>query len=130
MRGTDNSGRRRGSRSLLIFAALWLVIAAGCGPIESLVVIGDAKVSLEAARVADAEKLSPFEFRAAQEYLHKAREEMHLADYQMAIELAEIAFQYSEEARLRAVEDPTRGAARVKPPPRPNAKGKPARQGN
>ena len=112
-------------RPLMLALALALLAAAGCGPVESLVVIGDARVSLEAARVADAEKLAPFEYRAATEYLQKAREEMYYAEYQVAIELAEVALRYAEEARGRAVDHPRRGAATVEPPPRPGAGGRP-----
>jgi len=105
-------------------SALLLLLGPACGPVESLVVIGDAKVAIEAARVADAERYAPFEYRAATEYHHKAREEMYFADYQEAIELAEISLKYAEGARMRALEHPRRHQPTVTPPPRPKTKPK------
>ena len=97
------------------------VASFACGPVESLVVIGDAKVAIEAARVSDAARFAPFEYRASVEYLHKAREEMNYSDYQAAIELGEISLKYAEGARMRALEHPQRVKPGVTPPPRPGA---------
>jgi len=106
-----------------VAAGAFLLLGPACGPVESLVVIGDAKVAIEAARVADAERYAPFEYRASVEYHHKAREEMYYSDYQTAIELAEISLKYAEGARMRALEHPRRHQPTVTPPPRPGRKG-------
>ena len=96
-----------------------LVAGPACGPVESLVVIGDGAVALEAARVSDADKHAPFEYRAAEEYLHKAREEMNFSEYEASIALAEIALKYAEGARMRALDRGQRAKPIVLPPPRP-----------
>ena len=97
------------------------VAFVGCGPVESSVVIRDASVQLEAARVSDAERFAQFEFRAATEYLHKAREEQNYSEYQEAIELAQAAYEYAEKARARALGHPDR-AANLGQPLRPKVK--------
>jgi len=101
-----------------LLAAAVLVLAA-CGPIESSVVIRDASVQLEAARVSDAERYAQFEYRAAAECLHKAKQEQSYSEYKAAIELAQAAHAYAEKARARALGHPDRGPAASDQPPRP-----------
>ena len=48
---------------------------SGCGPIKSTSHLLDAEVQIQAARTAGAEKLAPYEWTAANLYIHKAREE-------------------------------------------------------
>lgn len=105
------------SRMIVLFSLLAGFTA--CGPIESSVVIRDANVQLEAARVSDASRFAQFEYRAAQEYLHKAREEQSYSEYQEAIELAQLAFEYAEKARARALGHSDRGPAKPVIPPQP-----------
>ncbi len=108
--------------SIVLLAAL----VSACGPIESSVVIRDASVQLEAARVSDAARFAQFEYRAAEEYLHKAREEQSYSEYQDAIELAHAAFEYAEKARARALGHPDRAPstpAGPAQPPRPKSIG-------
>jgi hypothetical protein len=119
----------RHGRTIALSLGLWG--AAACGPVESLIVIGDAKVAIEAAEAAGADQYAPFEHTAAINYLHKAREEMGYSEYEVAIDLAEIARKYAEDARVRTVQgrDPTGGGPAppppvdtgVEPPPRPDA---------
>jgi len=58
---------------------------------------------LAAAGTAQAEKLSPFEYVAAEEYLHKAREESGYAQYESATTYASRARELAKEARKKAL---------------------------
>ncbi len=94
-----------------------LALSAGCGPTQSTALILDADVQLQAARTADAPKLAPFEFTAAESYLHKAREEQGYSDFQEAIDFADKALKYAREAKEKAMAARAEGAV---PPPPPN----------
>ncbi|MBN1209295.1 MAG: DUF4398 domain-containing protein [Myxococcaceae bacterium] len=77
---------------------------AGCGPVRSTANILDAEVQIQAARTAGAEKLAPYEWTAANLYIHKAREEVSYSDYQAGVDFAVKASKYANEARKRAME--------------------------
>ncbi len=77
-------------------------LLAGCGPIQSTSVIIDAQAELAAATTANARDLAPFEFVAAEAYLHKAREEQSYADFQVSVEYAEKSLDCARVARMRA----------------------------
>ena len=90
--------------SCLVFAT------GGCGPIEYLNQVGGkAAGAVAAAKRVNAEKLAPYEYTAAVEYLHKAREEGGFAEYQIAIEYGRRAEDLATRARLIADQ---RGMAR------------------
>lgn len=76
----------RGTRSTV--ATLLLVGAVGCGPVQSTTLIVEAQAELTAAQTAGGAKHAPFETVAAEEYLHKAREEQSYADFDVAIRFA------------------------------------------
>jgi Domain of unknown function (DUF4398) len=83
--------------SLALIASM--LCPAGCGPVEYLSQVSDkATRAVAAAKQAHAEQLAPYEFTAANEYLHKAREEGGTAEYQAAIEYGRRA----EDLALRA----------------------------
>lgn len=84
--------------------ALVLAAAGGCGPIEYVnQVTRKASASVEAARVAEADKYSPYYYTLAKEYLHKAREEAASADYQAANRFGRRAEEAADKARAEAV---------------------------
>jgi hypothetical protein len=87
-------------RALVAAAALGALL--GCGPVQSTASLLDAKAQLESARAAGAEKYAPYEWTAAQLYLHKAREEAGRSVYQKAIDFADKASQYATRARAAA----------------------------
>ena len=76
---------------------------AGCGPVRSTANILDAEVQIQAARTAGAEKLAPYEWTAANLYIHKAREEVGYSDYQAGVDFAVKASKYANEAREKAM---------------------------
>ncbi|MCA2980527.1 MAG: DUF4398 domain-containing protein [Myxococcaceae bacterium] len=88
-----------------------LLALAGCGPVQSTGLLMDADVMLEAARTAQAERLAPYEWTAAQLYLHKSREEVGYSEYEQAVGYAKKAVDFATRARDAAV----RGARRAGP---------------
>lgn len=80
----------------------------GCGPVESLVVINQASLNIEAAQRYDAERFAPYEYYSATERMHKAREEMNYSDFEVAIDLALEAKKFAEQAREKAITHPDR----------------------
>lgn len=82
---------------LLPFAAI-----VGCGPVQSSTLIVDAQAELAAAQTAGGDRHAPFEYVAAEEYLHKAREEQSYADFEVSVELARKAKTCARAAKLIA----------------------------
>ena len=71
-----------------------LVSLGACGPVEYINQVGNKAASaVSAAKLASAQRYAPYEYTAAEEYLHKAREEAGHAEYQDAIE-------YGRKARI------------------------------
>lgn len=76
--------------------------ATGCGPLISSYLIVGAQADLEGAQAAEAEKYAVYEYTAASEYLHKAREEQGYADFGPAIDFAYKAQDLAQKATARA----------------------------
>lgn len=89
-----------GERLAFFLAAAWL---SACGPVQSTSFLMDAETMLEAARTAQAEKLSPYEWTAANLYLHKSKEEVGYADFEQAVDYAKKAVDLATRARDGAV---------------------------
>jgi hypothetical protein len=91
-------------RALKAAVALILVIlvggvSVGCGPIEYIAIITfDASRSVAAAKGAKAEQLAPYEYTAAVEYLHKARELGGYARYQQSVKFGRLARDFAHQA--------------------------------
>ncbi len=85
-----------------------LFLGAACSPINANREIGDAQRALTAAKEAGASRFAIYEYTAATEYLHKAREEANYSDYDAARIYAAHARELAQEARARA--DRERGA--------------------
>lgn len=86
-----------------LFALLALAGLASCGPVQSTAYLLDADVQLEAARTAQADKLAPYEWTAANLYLHKAREEVGYSDFEQAVTYAQKAAKFAAAARDMAM---------------------------
>lgn len=95
----------------LLFVVAALAMLAGCGPVQSTSALIDADVALEAARAAGAASSAPYEFTAAEAYLHKAREEAGYAQYEASTEFAARARDLAKTAREKAVQASNRGEA-------------------
>jgi hypothetical protein len=76
---------------------------SACGPVRSTAYLLDADVALEAARTASADKYAPYEYTSAQMYLLKAREEVGYSDYDVALDFAQKASKYANEARQKSM---------------------------
>src|SRR5687768_7176667 len=76
--------------------------ALACGPIRSTSTIVDATAELAAAQTAQGRALSPYEMEAAEQYLHKAREEQSYSDFEVSEALAARARDCARVARARA----------------------------
>jgi hypothetical protein len=76
---------------------------SACGPLRSTAYLLDADVALEAARTANADKYAPYEYTAAQMYLFKAREEVGYSAYDVALDFAQKASKYANEAKEKAM---------------------------
>ena len=96
---------RTGALASLAIAVLATAVgAAGCGPIEYINQVSvKAAGAVSAAKLAQADRYAPYEFTAAEEYLHKAREEASYAEYQEAIEFGRKAEELADKGRAIAV---------------------------
>jgi hypothetical protein len=88
----------------LSLGASLAVIVSGCGPIEYINQVGvKAAGAVSAAKLAQADRYAPYEYTAAEEYLHKAREEAGYAEYEQAIEFGRKAEDLADKGRAIAV---------------------------
>jgi hypothetical protein len=96
---------KRGAASLAAaLAACAVVLVCGCGPIEYINQVGvKAAGAVSAAKLAQADRYAPYEYTAAEEYLHKAREEAAYAEYEDAIEFGRKAEELANKGRAIAV---------------------------
>jgi hypothetical protein len=94
---------RLATPSLLVMSLSTLLIG-GCGPIEYINQVSvKAASAVSAAKLAQADRLAPYEYTAAEEYLHKAREEAGYAEYEDAIEFGRRAEDLANRGRAIAV---------------------------
>ncbi len=84
-------------RALLV--AVIGALATACGPIGYVVAINGAAEAVEAAQTVDAAHYAPYEFNFARAHLDKAREFAAEAEYQNAMDMAEVAETYGTRAR-------------------------------
>lgn len=98
----------------LFFVFLFFGFLGGCGPVEYINQVSfKAASALAAAKEAQADRLAPYEYTAAEAYLHKAREEASYAQYQDSIEYGRKAEEQAHKARAIAL---TRMSPASKPP--------------
>jgi hypothetical protein len=86
-------------RGLSAVAALALT-GAGCGPIEYIsMVTFQASKAVATAKSLRADKLAPYEYTSAMEYLHKARELGGYSRYHQSVEFGEKARDMGRKAQ-------------------------------
>jgi hypothetical protein len=94
-------------------AVLAVTPLLGCGPVEYISQVGNRAASaVSAAKLAQADRYAPYEFTAAEEYLHKAREEGGYAEYQDAIEYGQKAEDLANRARAIAISKQAESASK------------------
>jgi hypothetical protein len=91
-------------RRLVVLLPIALALT-GCGPVISTYLIVSAQADLDGAKAAEAEKYAVYEYTAADQYLHKAREEQGYADFGPAIDFAFKAQDLAEKATARAQDE-------------------------
>jgi hypothetical protein len=84
----------------------------GCGPVEYINQVSfKAASALAAAKEAQADRYAPYEYTAAEAYLHKAREEAAYAQYQDSIEYGRKAEEQAHKARAIALSHMSRSSS-------------------
>lgn len=109
-------------RAMPWVAVAWAVLASACGPVQSTSYLIDAETMLEAARTAQADKLAPYEWTAANLYYAKSKEEVGYSDYEQAVDYGKKAVDFATRARDAALKGgpastPAPGAPALTPPP-------------
>src|ERR1700761_3006810 len=93
-------------------ALLSVIALGGCGPIEYIsTVTFEASKAVQEAKASRAPELAPYEYTAAVEYLHKAREVGGYARYHEAIEFGKKARDFGHAATKLSHERPSPGDA-------------------
>lgn len=87
----------------VVLALATLVVLCDCGPVESTSLIVQADTAVHNANTADAKKKSPYEYYAAEQYLHKAREKWGTSDFEYAIDYAKDARDLANKAKERSL---------------------------
>ena len=78
---------------------LGLIGMTGCGPIEYITIVTfEASRSVAAAKGVHADKLAPYEYTAAVEYLHKARELGGYSRYHQSVNFGRKARDFGHQA--------------------------------
>jgi hypothetical protein len=105
--------RLRILRCVPTVAVLAVAPLLGCGPVEYISQVGNKAASaVSAAKLAQADRYAPYEYTAAEEYLHKAREEAGYAEYQDSIEYGRRAEDLANRARAIAVSKQAEAASK------------------
>jgi len=94
-------------------AVLAVAPLLGCGPVEYISQVGNrAAGAVSAAKLAQADRYAPYEYTAAEEYLHKAREEAGYAEYEDSIEYGKKAEDLANRARAIAISKQAEAASK------------------
>jgi hypothetical protein len=88
-----------------LYLAVLGVLLVACGPVDYLSTVSlKATRAIAEARTANAERLAPYEYWSAVEYLRMAKEMAAYADYLIANRYGEEAAKMATEARRLAAE--------------------------
>ena len=97
------SGPSAIQRLLWVWAPLAALCVSACGPVQSTSYLIDTETMLEAARTAQADKLAPYEWTAAQLYYGKSKEEVGYSDFEQAVDYGKKAVDFATRARDTAL---------------------------
>jgi len=97
-------------------ALLVLAGSTACGPTQATSWLMDADTMLAAARTAQAEKLAPYEWTAANLYLDKSKEEVGYSDWEQAVDYAKKAVEYATRARDNSLKAARQRGPALTPP--------------
>jgi hypothetical protein len=102
--------RRRDTCVIGVLGRAWALGAAtllgvGCGPIEYIANVPlDASGAVAEAKHVGADKYAPYEYTAAIEYLHKARELAGFARFHSSVGFARKSAKLAKEGRALAID--------------------------
>lgn len=114
------SGPSEIQRLRWLLPTLALLCASGCGPVQSTSYLIDTENMLEAARTAQADKLAPYEWTAANLYYGKSKEEVGYSDFEQAVDYGKKAVDFATRARDTALKVGRRNeGTHSEPPPVP-----------
>ncbi len=102
-----HASRFTATLGLLTLSCTLVALLSACGPVQSTITINEAEVAFEKATLTEANVKAPYEFYSAQEYLHKAKEEWGYSDFEAALDYADLARKFSEEAVKKAKGKPS-----------------------
>jgi hypothetical protein len=114
MKRDKKSGPMGVRRLALVFAML-----AACGPIGYVQNVRSASTAVEEARAVNAAKYAPYEWTRAVNYLHAARAEAAMADFEAANRFGRLATEAATKAKTDAIRragDPS-AMDEITPPP-------------
>jgi hypothetical protein len=101
----DAALRSRARSLSLVGLCATVVTVCACGPVEYINQVGNRAASaVSAAKLAQSDRYAPYEYTAAEAYLHKAREEAGHAEYEDAIEYGRKAEELANRARAITVD--------------------------
>lgn len=95
------------------------ICASGCGPVQSTAYLIDTETMLGAAKTAQADKLAPYEWTAANLYMAKSKEEVGYSDFEQAVDYAKKAVDFATRARDTALKVGKRNESIQSEPPVP-----------
>jgi hypothetical protein len=85
--------------AVLLTPLLAPLLTVGCGPIEYIsIVTFEASHAVSAAKGVHADRLAPYEYTAAVEYLHKARELGGYSRYHQSVDFGRKARDFGNQA--------------------------------
>lgn len=90
---------------------------SACGPVQSTSYLIDTETMLEAARTAQADKLAPYEWTAANLYFAKSKEEVGYSDFEQAVDYGKKAVGFATRARDTALKVGRRNEPTATEPP-------------
>lgn len=100
-----------------VLVTLALAGASACGPVQSTSYLIDTETMLEAARTAQADKLAPYEWTAANLYFAKSKEEVGYSDFEQAVDYGKKAVEFATRARDTALKVGRRSEPTPSEPP-------------
>ncbi len=100
-----------------VWALLAALCVSACGPVQSTSYLIDTETMLEAARTAQADKLAPYEWTAAQLYFLKSKEEVGYSDFEQAVDYGKKAVDFATRARDTALKVGRRNEPSMSEPP-------------
>jgi hypothetical protein len=101
---SNHASRFRFLVSVLILSVSGSFALVGCGPINAHSAISQAKIALETAKGIRAQDYAIYEYRRAQIYYDKAKEEEGYSSFQKAVDYAMMSRDFSDKARALTAE--------------------------